>query len=424
MERSFHYLALILLTLICARNTHGFRLECSSVPRSNSANPGVCAHFQRDDIDSPQSPEYHLLDNSKIVFSFRLNGCDESDTDKTNSSNALRGYPESSFGLYENDRLLYKSQTAELAYTVKHQRDYLFNFITILIDMSQSVATSTEYLGELKTAIRKLVSSLVPPSDAVESHKLKLQVVAFAGGADRGTVNRLLLSYRCAHELDREIDDLLATLPHPSELFTDFKSTALNLAVSSAISGLVSTVESFNAQFVAGTLIVFTDGDDTAGTYNDEALFSELESVPSSISIFAIGLGNVTDAKLGRIGKDAFVRVSDPSKLQEGFEKVSQNLLSVTQNRYVVEYCSPKRKGEHVLLIQLLNQTAGSACSFFFDASEFEPSCDLGLVQPELQNFGCFSESYEYRSSASVRLPHIAISALSTIFAFGLWAVL
>lgn len=123
-------------------------------------------------------------------------------------------------------------------------------------------------------------------------------------------------------------------LPFPSELFEDYKSTALNLAVSSTLSELIQTVETQEAQFVAGTLVVFTDGDDTSGTYDEEALFGELAAAPPFISLFALGVGNITDEKLQKIGKHGFVRVTNSSELEEGFSRVSQKLLSTTQNRW------------------------------------------------------------------------------------------
>lgn len=153
------------------------------------------------------------------------------------------------------------------------------------------------------------------------------------GGNDRSLVTRQLLSYKCANDMQRELESLMNNLPHPRELFDDYKSTALNLAVSSTLAELIGTVETFDSQFVAGTLVVFTDGDDTSGTYNEDTLFGELDAVPSSVSLFAVGVGNVTDEKLQKIGKNGFVRVTNSSELEEGFSKVSQKLMSVTQNR-------------------------------------------------------------------------------------------
>lgn len=70
--------------------------------------------------------------------------------------------------------------------------------------------------------------------------------------------------------------------------------------------------------------------------------------------------------------------------------------------RYVVEYCSPKRKDEHVLHVQLKNQTSGTVCKFYFDATEFKPDCQLGVTMPQLYSFGCISEDY-YRLNAGTR---------------------
>lgn len=156
-----------------------------------------------------------------------------------------------------------------------------------------------------------------------------------SGGNDRSTVTKQLLSYKCANDIQRDIETLLDNFPHPGEIFDDYKSTSLNLAVSTTVSELIGTVETFETQFVAGSLVVFTDGDDTSGTYSEEILFQELDAVPPSITLFAVGVGKVTDEKLRRIGKNGFVRVTNSRELEEGFTQVSQKLLSATQNRYV-----------------------------------------------------------------------------------------
>ena len=141
------------------------------------------------------------------------------------------------------------------------------------------------------------------------------------------------MSFTCSQEIESHLNEVLDSLPHPREMFIDYQSTALNLAVSAALTELVAISESFDAEFVAGTLVVFTDGDDTAGTYPTASLFNELKSIPSTLSMFSIGVGNVTEKKLAKIGRDGYVKVTNSSMLEEGFKKVAKKLLFVTQNR-------------------------------------------------------------------------------------------
>lgn len=98
-----------------------------------------------------------------------------------NKSHALRGYPETDFALYESSRLLQNSPGNELEFSVKHQKDYLFNFVTLLLDMSKSVMSTKKYRADLDKAVRQLADSLIPIDDTVGAFKLKLQVLAFAG---------------------------------------------------------------------------------------------------------------------------------------------------------------------------------------------------------------------------------------------------
>eukprot|EP00803_Ostreobium_quekettii_P008382 evm.model.scf_907.7 EVM.evm.TU.scf_907.7 scf_907:51432-55617(+) len=379
----------------------GYRLDCGAPPVA-AGGGGACAHlrgyeFKNYDSDvggsgvsrSQASPGAHLADSSKVSFSFRLFGCIEGNPSQPNMSDALRNYDEEFFEVYEDRKLQRKTTIAELAYSVRQQQDYLYNFLTLLLDMSKSVASKQEYFEDLKRAIKELVPMLVPPNNQQALHKLKLRILAFAGGSDRSTVNHVLLDYQCSSDVVSKVTDLVDGLSHPEELFADYRSTALNLAVSVALSDLIATVDDFDADFVSGTLVAFTDGDDTAGTYPTSSLYEELDSVPPQVNMFSIGVGNVSEAKLKRIGVDGYVKVSSSDSLQEGFSQVTRKLMLASQNRYLLEYCSPKRGGEHDIQVQVRSQSAGSACRFYFDASDFDDSCRLGFTLPSLDSFGC-----------------------------------
>lgn len=133
---------------------------------------GVCT-----DVTEYSPVDCRLSDTS----AFRLFGCHTEDPRMPNKSHALRGYPQKDFALYESSRLLQSSPGTELEFSVKHQKDYLFNFVTLLLDMSKSVMSSDKYRADLERAVRHLVDSLIPIGDSVDSYKLKLQVLAFAG---------------------------------------------------------------------------------------------------------------------------------------------------------------------------------------------------------------------------------------------------
>ena len=111
----------------------------------------------------------------------RLFGCLEGNPDFPNMSDALESFQEGSFEVYEDQEIQKQSPAAELAYSVKKQQDYLYSFVTILIDLSKSVASKEEYLNNLKQAVKTLVASLIPQQPPKGWHKLKLQILAFAG---------------------------------------------------------------------------------------------------------------------------------------------------------------------------------------------------------------------------------------------------
>ena len=51
------------------------------------------------------------------------------------------------------------------------------------------------------------------------------------------------------------------------------------------------------------------------------------------MKLFSVGVGNITDKKLSRLGVNGYVKVENSSMIEEGFNVMTQRLLAVSQNR-------------------------------------------------------------------------------------------
>lgn len=158
-------------------------------------------------------------------------------------------------------------------------------------------------------------------------------------------------------------------------------STNLNGAVVQSIDRLEATLSADAATWKEGALVVFTDGSDQAARVST---FEMLERANrSTVRRFTVGLGGeVDDATLKALGRDGSWPVTKSSGLTEAFETVASRVTARANRFYLLEYCSPKRSGEHsVKVVARTVASDGTALvgglSRAFDATGFSSGCEL-----------------------------------------------
>lgn len=112
----------------------------------------------------------------------------------------------------------------------------------------------------------------------------------------------------------------------------------------------------------AGSLVVFTDGRDTAGMYS----YSEIESLVSHTEhyVFTIGLNtpdlDVTTLDEEHLGKDGFEMVEELSQLEQAFDNIAVKIQKESEKFYVLAYASPSRGDKvHTVIVELTVTTPG-----------------------------------------------------------------
>ncbi len=159
-------------------------------------------------------------------------------------------------------------------------------------------------------------------------------------------------------------------------------STNLNGALVSALELLdARAAAKADIAFKDASLVVFTDGTDQAARVTQNAAY--LKSKATAAHVFTVGLGAEIDADaLKGFGKDGFYSAANGTELAASFTRIAQQVASLANRFYLLEYCSPKRGGRHELKLvaRWVTPDQGMLIGSLtreFDATGFESGCDL-----------------------------------------------
>ena len=236
----------------------------------------------------------------------------------------------------------------------------------LLLDMSGSIVQSGN-LPQLQAAARQFVGSV--------SGSQSVGVFAFDGAQQ---LYEIVDFTNDSAVLEAGIDGL-------TDYVVQDNSTNLNGAVIYALDELALQESVSTSTYFQGSLVVFTDGTDQAGwNTNAEAVDAV---TASSYTIYGVGLGGEVDqAHLAAIGEDGSWTASNVDELSSTFEELSSAIISRAESLYILAYCSPKRNGEHVLDLELVDE--GLSLSYTFDATGFESGCNAeDFVDSDLDGF-------------------------------------
>jgi photosystem II stability/assembly factor-like uncharacterized protein len=140
-----------------------------------------------------------------------------------------------------------------------------------------------------------------------------------------------------------------------------FPSTNLYGAI---ITGLSRWNDTYSLTHVEqGTLVVFTDGDDTQASATE----SQVIAARGTKRVITVGLGSdINPTVLQNIGNAGFYQAANANELTEQFLIIQENLIKFTQSFYWLNYVSPKRgDNNHQLRLSLHeNQNFTSTASF------------------------------------------------------------
>jgi hypothetical protein len=240
---------------------------------------------------------------------------------------------------------------------------------TLLLDQSDSVTKN--YLTVLKAAATAFVTK-VQASNA--NHYVAL--IAFDGAATPVTV------------LDHTNDHaavLAAIAALPSAKMTDPYSTNLYGAVFDGVRASQQMRYSFGAAnaSVVSTMVVFTDGFDTAQRMPQSSAVNEALRFASTVRIISIGVADTSDTVfLTAIATSGLYSFPSTSSLVSSFEDIAQKVSNSANSYYSLAMCVPLRTSTVALTVKLNTSqfTTTTAASFSMNASAFAGGCTEALL--------------------------------------------
>ncbi|MCX6170562.1 MAG: VWA domain-containing protein [Ignavibacteriales bacterium] len=167
------------------------------------------------------------------------------------------------------------------------------------------------------------------------------------------------------------------------EILSDFTSNQnnLNVAINNYRSGAGSTSlyyavtvgaslweDNYSVDgILQGTMIVFTDGNETAQP-TTEALKEAINAV-SNKSVFTIGLRGkdpLDEETLQRLGTSGYFPINDISQLDAQFTLIQQSINVRANSIYQLNYKSPRRGGDYALTVRVKGNPYTGTFSFIF----------------------------------------------------------
>ena len=272
----------------------------------------------------------------------------------------VAGLTAEDFAIYEDGGLVSKFESKQ---TIVNPEVAVAMYTLLLVDMSGSVTESGQ--------ADPLVDAAKSFTDQVEKHQ-KVGVYAFDGDEK---LHSVVPFTEAQGSVQGGLDGL-------RKYKAKDPSTNLHGAVVEALRELKASLDKEKKPLKFGTLVVFTDGTDRAARMSREDMKREVsDDKYQNYEMFAIGVGaEIEKAHLEDIGKDGTELASDQAKVKDAFDKMAAKIEAHSKRFYLLSYCTPARKGEHLVRIEAKRKDPAESGSleykFVADGFGPPPDCD------------------------------------------------
>lgn len=273
----------------------------------------------------------------------------------------------SDFEIYEDD-----SQISTLESQAQIQRDpgdFLYSSV-LLLDLSGSILNNSD-LPNLKEAATSFIDQTMPAEGEALYGTREMAVYWFDG---EQSIHPLV-------QFTHEKDSIISGINSIDKDISEDPSTNLNGAVIQGLSVMNSRIEEVRSDSdisMAGSMVLFTDGTDQAAYVNTAEAVDSVRNANREHSVFSIGLGGEIDQEvLESLGKDGFELAEDSLQLNDSFLAVAEQLEAESNSFYVLEYCSPKRTGQHSLELRAVYEDMFGSFKTEFSAEGFSGGCSI-----------------------------------------------
>jgi len=275
-------------------------------------------------------------------------------TVETKTGEPVTGLDPASFRVFEDGKLVPEKKAKRM---LIDPRQVEARFTLILVDLSGPVVDS-EYLPDVASGVARVAEAAARDGQvAISVFDGEDEVVPMLGFGAKG---------------GREAIEAVRKFRPRS------RNTNLHGAIQQGAEALRHQLEVAAAAHKYGTLVVFTDRGDLAHKVTAEALKKTLDQQPPlDIYVVAVGAG-VNGPELGKLARGGIYVSKEPKDTKKGFTDIAQKLEGASGSHYLFSYCSPKRRGEHEMEIEV--KTAGDDADagkliYKFSADGFSSGC-------------------------------------------------
>jgi len=270
----------------------------------------------------------------------------------TKSGEPLTGLKPENFRIFEDGKLVPEDKAKRMLLDPKVAEAY---FTVLLIDLSGPVTESKDF-PELVHQVGDFMEELR------ETHTLTVAI--FDGRDDLRTI------------LEPDETNTKAALDRLRRYRPELRKGNLNGAVIKGLAILDRQLAKSTAAHSSSNLVIFTDRGDEAAKVPAEEMEVALDKTPADVYVIGVGPG-IKKPELGKIARtDAFYS-TDPKEMGTGFTNLSKHLAVASEGHYVLSYCSPKRKGEHDLEIEISTEKEHGLIKHHYSADGFTKGCSV-----------------------------------------------
>lgn len=295
---------------------------------------------------------------SKVRLFFKVDVKDES---------GIYNLEPTDFEIYENGSKI--STLESQAKIMREPGDFMYSSV-LMLDLSGSILNNAD-LPNLKRAAVNFIHQTMPSEGEALYGTREMAVYWFDGE-------------KMVHSLVPFTSDrgsLISGIDTIDKDISNDRSTNLNGAVVQGLSLMKSRLEEIRTDSeiaTAGSMVLFTDGTDQAGRVGVEQAYDSVRTASKEHSIFTIGLGGEIDKDvLSTFGTSGFELAEDSLELNDTFLAVAERLESESNSYYVLDYCSPKRAGEHTLELRAVYEDMFGSFETDFSAEGFTGGCSI-----------------------------------------------
>jgi hypothetical protein len=262
----------------------------------------------------------------------------------------VEGLKPGNFRIFEDGKLVPEDKAKRMLLDPKEAEVHI---TVLLVDLSGPVVESPSF-PELVKQVGGFIDRLKP------THQLT--VCLFDGRDELRTV------------LEPDETDTDKALSRMRHYRPEDRKGNLNGAVIKSLAIIDRQLAASKASKKLSNLVVFSDRGDMAQKVPGDELDVALDKTPADVYVIGVGPG-IKRPELGKVARtDAFYSTT-LDDLPVGFDQLSKHLAEGAAGQYVLSYCSPKRKGDHELEVEIVTEKEHGKLTHKFNADGFVKGC-------------------------------------------------